>query len=166
MDDIILFHKKHHNVLLIIEVALLLIISFFMSILIQTQVLVLIDEAYEIQFSGFQLRFVDDIFNYIPFIVMVLELIFILVITFIKNKIGNAIFSKKLCHVLFYISIGAIVLDLFIALFCGPVILQNTNEIVVYDNLIGRFVTTMCQVFVMIDIYFWRENFGLEKLYG
>ena len=165
ISDIIFFHKKHHTILILIECCVLTIVSFFMAMLLKVEEWVVIDSYQQLSESYYTLAF-GKFHNFVPFIFLVFELLSIVAITIIKNVLWKPIIAKKIVHVLFYLSLGIIVIDLAMTVLIPSEVYNSGIALTTISNATGKLISTICQLLMAFDIYCWREEFGLEKIYG
>ena len=165
LSDIVFFHKKHHTVLILIETGILAVVSFFMAMLVKVEEWTVIGSLQQMTDSYYCLAF-GSFSNFIPFILMLLELLIIILIVIFKNVMWKPIIAKKTAHVLFYISLAIIVVDLFITILIPAEVYNTGISITSVSNVVGKLISTVMQLIVAFNIYCWREEFGLEKIYG
>ena len=167
------FRKKNYTKIFVGETLFLTIISFVFSFFCKNE------KIYYESITGFEEtlenKFIFKVYpnafpHIIPFIFFLLIFGFSLVMIYIMHIKKNPIKAKRLfkyLNILSYINIGV---SIFFLIFFNEYVnyfsLGNGTTYVYYHYQFGRIVTTISSILIAINIYFWRSNFGLEKLYG
>lgn len=168
-EDPIGFHKKHHTAFLIAETVLGICIMGILSFVFYEDTYALVEEDQWAWLSSSWSFSADgySVVRLLPAILGLVELIGIFIVLFVRDKKGNPIFAKKMCHVLFFCTVGIGIVDLLFALFGGYMIPVDSSDYIVYrDYRLACWGSFVLQALLCLDFYVWRSEFGLEKFYG
>jgi hypothetical protein len=169
IDKFINFRKKHYTYFLLVEELLLLGVITSLMFLTKVTKQIATPSGNEVVSSiyHFQLFKENLIACVLPSISSLIVVLFTFIIFIIKDVFKKPIPAKKLTKPLFIVSVIVFFVTVGIMYTYNYYYVSSSGGVsYIYNHRLSFIVTAICQVLMLVDIWFWRSEFNLEKLYG